>query len=185
MYLILTASPNTDGLTAACAEAAQTGFDEAGAEAYRIHLCKLKLERCRQCGNGWGQCLREQLCVIQDDIVPVQQALVEAEGIVLVTPVYYGEPSESFKAVFDRVRRCETGSGDAGRVVGTPIISVAAAGGSGGGITTCLLSMEMLTRHLRAQVADLIGVTQRNRAYTVDHIRCAAKALALARVNAG
>ncbi|OPZ83638.1 MAG: FMN-dependent NADH-azoreductase [bacterium ADurb.Bin429] len=177
MYLILTASPNTDGLTAACAEAAHTGLSEASVEAHRIHLCKLKLEHCRQCGNGWGQCLREHTCVIQDDIVPVQEALAEAEGIVLVTPVYYGEPSEAFKAVFDRVRRCETGTGEEGRVVGKPIISVAAAGGSGGGITTCLLSMEMLTRHLRAQVADLIGVTQHNRAYTLGHIQAAARNL--------
>jgi hypothetical protein len=58
-----------------------------------------------------------------------------------------------------------------------PAILVAAAGGSGGGITTCLLSMERLVQHLQSQVADLIGVTRRNREYKLDTIRAAARAL--------
>lgn len=185
MYLIITASPNADGLTAACAEAAQAGFEAAGAEAYRLNLSRMSIERCRQCGNGWGQCLSEHVCIIQDDIVPLQEALAEAEGIVLITPVYFGELAESMRAAFDRVRRCNFSFGaPAGRVNGTPFIAVAAAGGSGGGIATCLLSMEMLVRHMQGAVADLIGVTQRNRAYTIDHIRQAATALAKANVKA-
>jgi multimeric flavodoxin WrbA len=184
MYLIITASPNADGLTAACAEAAQAGFEEAGAEAYRLNLSRMAIERCRQCGNGWGQCRSEHACVIQDDIVPLQEALAEAEGLVLVTPVYFGEVAESLRAAFDRVRRCNFSFGEpTGRLAGTPVVAVAAAGGSGGGITTCLLSMEMLVRHMRGGVADLIGVTQRNRAYTVDHIRRATKALAATTVK--
>lgn len=184
MFLIISASPNADGLTAACANAAATGLIDAGAEVQHFDLCKLALERCRQCGNGWGKCRTEHACVIEDDIVPLQAALEAAEGVILVTPVYFGEPSESFKAAFDRVRRCNFSFTDyRGRVADTPIICVAAAGGSGGGITTCLLSMERYCQHMRARVADLIGVTQRNRAYTVDKIREAAKALALSAQN--
>ncbi|MHB9130519.1 MAG: flavodoxin family protein [Armatimonadota bacterium] len=178
MFLVISASPNTDGLTATCAKAALAGFAEAGAEGQHIDLCKGNFAHCRQCGNGWGTCRSEQQCVIDDDLQALRQQLTAAEGVVIVTPVYYGELSESAKAVFDRVRRCESHQGDNGVLVKKPVIAVAAAGGSGGGITTCLLSMERLIQHTRGQVADLIGVTQRNRTYQVETIRAAAAAMA-------
>ena len=68
MYLIISASPNSDGLTAACARAALAGVREAGATARHLDLCTMTLERCRQCGNGWGRCLKEHVCVIEDDL---------------------------------------------------------------------------------------------------------------------
>lgn len=177
MYLILSASPNIDGLTAACANAALAGFQQAGTEATHINLCTLELERCRQCGNGWGSCLHEHVCIENDDIALLQQQLAAAQGLVLVTPVYYGEMAESMKSIFDRLRRCETTRGTEGILAGKPVISVAAAGGSGGGITSCLASMERLTQHMRAQVQDLIGITQKSRAYQVETIRAAAQTL--------
>jgi multimeric flavodoxin WrbA len=179
MFIVITASPNANGLTSACADAALAGIRAAGGEGKRIDLCSLKLEHCRQCGNGWGKCRAEHACVIEDDIVGLQADLAAAEGVVLVTPVYFGEVSESMRSVFDRIRRCNFSFGDpVGRLVDTPVLCIAAAGGSGGGITICLLAMERLAQHMRGKVADLIGVTQRNRAYTLEHIRNAGAALA-------
>jgi multimeric flavodoxin WrbA len=180
MYLVISASPNSDGLTAACAAAAMAGFADAGAGAKHTDLCKLNIERCKPCGNGWGTCLKEHRCVLEDDLADLQADLALAEGVVLITPVYWGEMAERAKAAFDRIRRCEATRGEESALAGTPVIAVAAAGGSGGGITTCLLSMERLVQHTRGQVADLIGVTQRNRGYMVDAIRAAAKTLAAA-----
>ena len=178
MYLIISASPNSDGLTAACAQAALAGVGEAGATARHLDLCQLTLERCRQCGNGWGRCLKEHVCVIEDDFHTLHNAVAEAEGLILITPVYWGEMAESAKSAFDRLRRCEATRGEESALAKKPIIAVAAAGGSGGGITSCLQSMERLIQHTRAQVQDLIGVTQRSRAYKVETIRAAAKVLA-------
>jgi multimeric flavodoxin WrbA len=176
MFLIISASPNHDGLTAACVRAAIDGCREAGEETTHVDLCARHLEHCRQCDNGWGQCRREHTCVIGDDLDSLQKLLAESAGVVIVTPVYFGELSESAKSAFDRLRRCEATRGEASTAVGKPIIAVAAAGGSGGGLTTCLLSMERLIQHLRGQVADLIGITQCNRAYKVSTIHAAAKA---------
>lgn len=177
MYLILSASPNTDGLTAACVEAALAGFADAGAQARHYNLCKLSIARCMQCGNGWGQCLTDHLCVISDDIGLVQRDLGEELGVVIVTPVYYGEMAESAKCLFDRLRRCEATRGEASALAGKPVLAVAAAGGSGNGVASCLASMERLTQHLRGQVADLIGITRRSRAYKLETIHSAAIAL--------
>ncbi len=178
MYLIISASPNTDGLTAACVAAAEAGFHAAGAESTHLNLCAMNVAHCRQCGNGWGQCSREHTCVVTDDLRAVQAALGEARGVVLISPVYYGELSESAKSMLDRLRRCESTAGEGSRLNGMPVIAVAAAGGSGGGISSCLAQMERYVQHMRGQVADLIGITQRDRAYTLDGIRAAATTLA-------
>jgi multimeric flavodoxin WrbA len=178
MYLIISASPNDDGLTAACVQAAEAGFREAGVAQQHVNLCHMALTHCAQCNNGWGQCRTEHTCVADDELNTLLQALQAADGVVIITPVYWGEMAESAKSTLDRVRRCETTAGDAGRLVKKPVIAVAAAGGSGGGLTSCLFSMERFIQHTRAQVADLIGVTQRNRAYKLETIRNAALTLA-------
>lgn len=173
MFVIISSSPNADGLTAACAAAALTGVCNSGGESMFFDLCQMDLESCRQCGNGWGKCRSEHSCIIDDDLSHLQDALKAAQGVVIISPVYYGELSESAKAAFDRLRRCEATKGDLSALAGKPAIMVAAAGGSGGGITTCLSSMERLAQHMKAQVQDLIGITQRSRSYRVDDIRAA------------
>lgn len=178
MFVIISSSPNGDGLTAACANAALKGVNDAGSKSVYFDLCKMELESCRQCENGWGQCRREHTCIIEDDLAHLQEALKSADGVVIISPVYYGELSESAKAAFDRLRRCESTLGEMSALAGKPAIMVAAAGGSGGGITTCLLSMERLAQHMKAQVQDLIGITQRSRSYRIDDIRAAVKNMA-------
>lgn len=178
MYLIVSASPNTDGLTASCAAAALAGFLDTGSDAQHIDLCKLELGVCQQCGQGWGTCLHEHECSLDDQLRMVYDAISAAEGLVIVTPVYYGEMSERAKAVFDRLRRCETMKGENSILLQKPVIAIAAAGGTGGGITSCLSSMERLIQHMRGQVFDLIGVTQRSKGYMVDAIQAAASSMA-------
>jgi len=97
--------------------------------------------------------------------------------LVLVTPVYWGEWSESAKAFTDRLRRCEATRGDESGLAGKPVIAVAAAGGSGGGTITCLLSMENWIHHVRARKFDLIPITRWTRPYKLDTIRAAARVM--------
>ena len=96
----------------------------------------------------------------------------EAEGFVWVTPVYFGEPSEPFKAFFDRLRRCEaTKSGsNKSALSDKPVVCIAAAGGSGNGAVHCLSQMERLAKQLGATPFDFIPVTQRSREYQLETI---------------
>ena len=104
----------------------------------------------------------------------------EADALILVTPVYWGEMSESAKALTDRLRRCEATQRDSSCIAGKPVIAVAAAGGSGNGTITCLLSMERWIQHVRAKVWDLIPVKRWTREYKLTAIREAARARVLA-----
>ena len=175
--MIFTSRPNTDGLTAACGNSAKTGAEEAGAQVVMVNLNRQQIGSCHACGNGWGPCRNEHECQVQDDFQGLHAAMAEIDAFVLVTPVYWGEMSESAKAFFDRVRRCEALKKDKTFFEGKPVIAVAAAGGSGNGLTTCLTSMERLLAHVKGEKFDLIGITQKNRGYKLNTLKEAAQAM--------
>ena len=60
-----------------------------------------------------------------DDFQALHQRLIKADACVLVTPVYWGEMSESAKAFTDRLRRCEGTRGTESGMAGTPVIAAA------------------------------------------------------------
>jgi multimeric flavodoxin WrbA len=177
-YLVVSASPNFDGLTAACAETAAASIRDAGHLVDEIRLNDLSVGMCEACGNGWGTCLDHHICQVEDDFQALHTKTIQADGLVLVTPVYWGEMSESAKAFTDRVRRCEANFGENSRLAGKPVLAVAAAGGSGGGMITCLQSMERWILHVHARTFDLIPVNRWSRAYKLETIRAAALAMA-------
>jgi len=178
--LIFSSSPNQDGLTAACAAAALEGVRAAGGEAEEIRLNDQGIGMCQACNNGWGTCLEDHICQVLDGFQDVHRRALEADALILVTPVYWGEMSESAKAFTDRLRRCEATRGDESGLKGKPVIAVAAAGGSGGGMITCLASMERWIEHVRARKWDLIPVNRWSREYKLVAIRSAAQAMTLA-----
>lgn len=177
--MIITSSPNDDGLTAACAQSAQKGAEEAGAEVVRIKLNDLNIGRCHACNNGWGTCINEHKCQVQDDFQKLHAYVEGMDGYIIITPVYWGEMSEIAKSFFDRLRRCEATKEGNTFLQGKPVIAVAAAGGSGGGVLTCLSSMERFIHHVRGEVHDLIGITRKSREYKLQTIKEAAKSVVL------
>ncbi len=163
--VVLSASPNTDGLTAACAGAAveAAAGAAAGVDAREIRLNGAGVGLCHACGNGWGTCRSEHRCQIEDGFQAIHRQVLEADALVLVTPVYWGEMSESAKAFTDRLHRCEASVGEASRLRAKPVIAVAAAGGSGGGQVSCLAGMERFIQHVHARPFDLVSLARWNR----------------------
>lgn len=175
--MIITSSPNMDGLTAACGNAARQGIEEMGIEVVLFNLNKLDIGSCKACGSGWGPCLNAHECQVEDDFQMLHGAMWDSQGFVFVTPVYWGDMSESAKAFLDRLRRCEAWKQGATFLQDKPFISVAAAGGSGNGLITTLLNMERLLIHVKAERFDYIGITKKNRPYKLVAIREASKAM--------
>lgn len=177
MFIIITASPNIEGLTAACGKAAYKGVTSEGGKAEIIDISAENLEPCRICGDGWGQCFESKKCIIDDKFAEIQAKIREAEGVILITPVYFCQPSERMKYFLDRFRRCEAfiqnlKSGDA--VSGKQIDLIAAAGGSGHGTIPCLAELEMWCRHVNAIPRERIGITNYNRSKMLSVIEDAA-----------
>jgi len=176
--LILSGSPKQpgEGLCQSLIHKARLGIEEAGGSALVLEFSALT--RCRVCGGGWGTCLDSHTCAFgEDGFDAAQRAVQEAEGLVLITPVYFGEMSESLKAFTDRLRRCEFQRQAATR--GKPALLVASAGGSGNGINSCLTQMERFCQHTGIRVFDMVGVNRWNQAYKRESVRQAAGAMAL------
>jgi multimeric flavodoxin WrbA len=178
-FIILMSSPNKNGLTAACARAAVRGIRSVGGEVEQVRLNDLNIGNCQSCNDGWGTCLHEHRCQVEDDFQEVHKRIAEADGLALVTPVYWGGLSESAKAFTDRLRRCEaTREHGQSLLYDKPVVAVAAAGGSGNGMITCLLNMEHWIHHIQARTFDLIPVNRWSREYKLTAIRSAGKAMA-------
>jgi multimeric flavodoxin WrbA len=175
--IVLSSSPNKDGLTAACAAAVVEGVHLAGGRAEEVRLNDFQVGMCQACDNGWGTCLPDHECQVEDDFQALHARVRRADALAIVSPVYWGEMSESAKAFTDRLRRCEATRGDESKLAGKHVMVVAAAGGSGGGMITCLLSMERWIDHVRARKFDLIPVNRWSRAYKLVAIRETARAM--------
>jgi multimeric flavodoxin WrbA len=178
--IIIHSSPNDDGLTAACAFAAVQAAQHAGAGVEEVKLNASKVGMCQACDRGWGECQSIHECQVADGFQGLHQRILKADALILITPVYWGEMSESAKALTDRLRRCEASRDqDLGgsMLKGKPYIAVAAAGGSGNGTMTCLSSMERWGQHVGMRVFDLIPVNRWSRSYKLDCIQSAVREL--------
>lgn len=174
---VIMSSPNKDGLTALCGEEARQGCKAAGAEATMVRLNDRNIGFCKACNNGWGTCRNENYCQVEDDFQELHALMKDMDGFILITPVYWWDFSESAKAFIDRVRRCEAFKNDNFFIKEKPVISIAAAGGTGNGCVSCLAQMEKFVDHVKGLKYDFIGITQKNRQYKLNTIKDAAKSL--------
>jgi len=179
--LIITSSPNSDGLTAACGEAARQGVVDGNSPARVVELNELQIARCAVHKDGWGSCRTEHRCQLEDDFQSLHASVEQAEGYVLVTPVYFGEPSEPMRAFLDRLRRCEATrdptKGKASLLSGKPAVCIAAAGGSGHGTVNALAAMERALQQMGSDCFDFIPITRRTREYQLETIHDALVAM--------
>lgn len=173
---VIWSSPNTDGLTAAAKNQLISGLQKAGAEIDEIHMNRLKMEHCRACGNGWGTCRMKGSCVLQDDFADVYRRIVEADGIVFVSAVYWSDLTECMKAFIDRLRRCEATFNHA--LAEKRCVLVACAGGTGRGTVECLQNLELALTHMGMRAYDRIPVNRYNKDYMLPALEMAGQTYA-------
>lgn len=160
--LIISGTPKSEGLCASLVCAAQ---EAGGSKCDLVSLSSLNIEGCRTCGDGWGSCREEHACVSGDDFNKLKETLAQYDGYVFITPVYWGEVSEPLKHFLVRLRRCEALRREQSVLRNKKCLLVASAGGSGGGILTCLEEMQRAVMSMGAEVFDYIGVTRRSGEY--------------------
>ena len=168
---IVWSSPNKNGLTASAKNQIKEGIEKTGTKVEEIHLNELKLEHCRACGNGWGVCKTKGECIIKDDFADTYKKLVDADGIVFVTAVYWHDLTEQMKAFLDRLRRCE--SGHNGYLADKKCFLTACAGGTGKGAIECLHNLVETLSHMNMTACDRIPVIRFNKEYTLPALKTA------------
>ena len=102
--LVIEGSPRRNGNSRRLAEAFCRGAREAGHAVETVALAGLTIGDCRGC----DACRQgSDRCVLQDDMVPIARAMLEADVIALATPAYFYTWSALMKAVVDRTYAIE------------------------------------------------------------------------------
>ena len=102
--LIFNASPRKNFNTAKLLKEAQKGAESVGAEVEYFNLYDYNFLGCRSC----FACQRkgsttEGVCAIKDDIKPLLEKCIQADAIILGTPVYFSYPTGVFRSFIERL----------------------------------------------------------------------------------
>ena len=142
--LLINGSPHANGNTARALKEVADTLAAEGLETETVWIGKQPVRGCIAC----GQCRAKNLghCVFDDDVANrIIEKLKDADGIVIGSPVYYGQPNGAFLAVWQRV--CFAG---AAYVKAKPAASVAVC--RRGGSTTAFQCMNMPFEMLNSPV---------------------------------
>lgn len=91
-------SPRIGGNTDLLLGEVLAGAREQQAETERIVVDKLKIAPCRE----YYGCLKDGNCVIKDDMDIIYPKLLEADGIILASPMFFYGLTSQVKALIDR-----------------------------------------------------------------------------------
>ncbi len=87
---------NTEVMVSTALEAAR-GYD--GIRTELISLAGRKIHPCQGCSYCW---FHEGVCKIKDDAEGLLQKMVEADGLVVGSPAYFGSMTATLKSLFER-----------------------------------------------------------------------------------
>lgn len=161
--LAIQSSPNLDGLTAQLCQQVLIGAKQAGAEVETVHLNTLSIKPCLACRKGWGVCWEGDPCVLCDDAPALYQKMADADVLVLATPVYFRDLSESMKRFLDRIRRMEWPGKAEHLLTGKTAAFIVAAGGSGSGTPEALNRFSDYNRYLKLDDQYHFAVKRQNK----------------------
>ncbi len=93
-------SPKKDGNTSYLVETALESAKSAGADTDIINLGSLNIEPCVGCDI----CKAMGECGITDDIKEILEIMMESDGMIIGSPVYFGSVTSQLKILIDRSR---------------------------------------------------------------------------------
>lgn len=96
----ISASPRKGGNTDIVINEVLNSAKDEGAEVEFLTLAGKEINSCVACDN----CKKTGKCVYDDDVLPILEKISEADGVVIGSPVYFGNVPSQLKALIDRER---------------------------------------------------------------------------------
>lgn len=97
--LLINGSPKAKGNTALALEEMAAVFADQGIETELIHVGNLPIRGCTGCGS----CYKTGKCIMDDIVNETAAKFLEADGIVLGSPVYYASANGTLISFLDRL----------------------------------------------------------------------------------
>jgi multimeric flavodoxin WrbA len=91
-------SPRVHGNTELLLDEAVRAVKEQGHDVTTFKLNHMRIEPCQDCGG----CDNSGICIINDDMAEIYQAIREADRIILASPIFFFGLSAQSKAMIDR-----------------------------------------------------------------------------------
>jgi multimeric flavodoxin WrbA len=91
-------SPRLKGNTDLLLDEALRGAQSQGVEVGRLIVDKLKISPCRE----YYGCLKDGNCVIRDDMDEVYAKLMDADRVIIASPIFFYGLTSQIKALIDR-----------------------------------------------------------------------------------
>ena len=102
--ILINGSPRKNGNTAQMCASFARGAESAGATTQTVHLYDITFTGCRSCfacklkgGRHFGS------CGFRDGITPVLESVFAAKGLVLASPIYFGDLSAGMRTFMERL----------------------------------------------------------------------------------
>ena len=104
--IVINASPRRKWNTAQLMKEAAKGAESVGAEVEYIDLYKLDLHGCMSClickKEGKERCK----CYWKDDLSPLIERILDADNLIIGSPIYLSEPTSHYRALLERLIFC-------------------------------------------------------------------------------
>ncbi len=96
--LAIMGSPRIRGNTDVLLDEVLKGAQSEGAETEKIIVDKLNISPCKE----YNACLRDGNCVIRDDMDDIYPKLLDADVVVVASPMFFYGVTSQLKALIDR-----------------------------------------------------------------------------------
>ncbi len=102
--VVINGSPRKNWITAQILKAAYEGAKSVGAEAEYVDLYDLTFTGCRSCLACKRKGIAEPCkCYWKDELSPLLDRIYGADCLITGAPIYFGEPTAGFRALFERL----------------------------------------------------------------------------------
>jgi multimeric flavodoxin WrbA len=91
-------SPRKDGNTELLLRETVRGIEDSGFNPQIFHLNLMSISPCQNCGG----CEDTGICVYEDDMVQIHDAIKESDRIILASPIFFFSVSAQTKIMIDR-----------------------------------------------------------------------------------
>ena len=99
--IVLNGSPRPNGNTSALVREFTRGAEEMGHIVTNFFLHDMEIKGCKGCWGGGASLLSP--CTMKDDMDKIYPVYIEADVVVLASPLYYWSISGQLKTAFDRL----------------------------------------------------------------------------------
>ena len=96
-------SPRKNGNTAQLLQKALEGAASAGAEVKLIQLADLNFSGCRSCFACKKLANPSPGCILKDDLAEILKELLQADGIIMGSPIYFGAETGLYRNFLERI----------------------------------------------------------------------------------